>query len=440
MKFLQKLKLSNLLYNKKFTAILSVVLAFALWLGIAMTENPIRQQTFNDLSATVTLEGTAAADLGLGIVSDISSQKFSVTVSGPNYLISSLKPDDFSLSVSTTSINTADEHTLDVQVSTSITDPELKIKSVSPSTVTLKVDFIDTAIFEGEKFIAKLIGVSPSDGLVAETPIISDLQQRAITVRGPRSTVEKIASVVAYKEVNETLSNSATFDANIVLYDNNEKIIYRYTSDGTVYDANDNVITNSFLSLSFTSVKVTQPISKKKTVPCKAVFSNLPSTETAENIKYNLSNKNVTIIGTPEIVDKIEEITLSPIDIREVSKASSSFEVAPILPDGVRLFDNIQAIDVGIDVSKHVEKTFEIKNIRCKGLSDELKAKTGKSISVKICGPQSVIKNIKASDLYAVLDLTDKAAGEYAVDVDIKSDVFDNFWQIGKYTASVTIY
>ena len=71
-KFPQKYRLGQLLYNKKFTVVLSVVLAFALWLGISMTENPIRQQTFSDLSALVTLDGTAAADLGLGIVSDVS--------------------------------------------------------------------------------------------------------------------------------------------------------------------------------------------------------------------------------------------------------------------------------------------------------------------------------------------------------------------------------
>ncbi|MBQ8267334.1 MAG: hypothetical protein IJZ21_03005, partial [Clostridia bacterium] len=68
----------------------------------------------------------------------------------------------------------------------------------------------------------------------------------------------------------------------------------------------------------------------------------------------------------------------------------------------------------------------EIKNIRCLGLSGDLKAKTDKSIRVKLCGPQSVIKNIKASDLFAVIDLTDKTAGDYTVEAVIKSDVYDN--------------
>ena len=167
-----------------------------------------------------------------------------------------------------------------------------------------------------------------------------------------------------------------------MLYDSNDKILYRYTADGTVYDSNDNIITNSYLTLSFTNVKVTQPISKKKTVNCKAVFSNLPAGMTDEDIKYKLSQSKVTVIGTPEIIDKIENISLSPIDFRTVSTTASSFEVSASLPDGVKILENIEFFTVDINVSGYAETTLEIKNIRCLGLSGDLKAKTDKSIRV----------------------------------------------------------
>lgn len=434
----QKFRLSTLLYNKKFTVVLSVVLAFALWLGIAMTENPIRQQTFTDLNVVVTLEGTAASDLGLGIISDVGSQKFSVTISGPNYIVSSMKAEDFTLSASTVGINTAGTFNLEVAATSNTNKSGYTISSISPSTIDVKVDFIDTKEFT---ITPKLIGVSASEGLVAETPIISDSQQNTVTIKGPRSTIEKIASVATYAEVNDTLSSSKTFDSDVVLYDSNDKILYRYTSDGTVYDSNQNVITNSYLSLSFTSVKVTQPISRRKTVPCKAVFNNLPTGMTATDVNYKLSQSKVTIIGAPEIIDKIENVSLSAIDFRNVSTTSNSFEVSASLPDGVKILDNIDDVFiVDINVSNYEEKTLEIKNIRCLGLGNNLKAKTAQSIRVKICGPKDVIKSIKASDIFAVIDLTDKTAGDYTVEAVIKSDVFDSLWQIGSYSTSVTLY
>lgn len=434
----QKYRLGTLLYNKKFTVGLSVVVAFALWLGIAMTENPVRQQTFTDIGASVTLEGTAAADLGLGIISDVAAQRFSVTISGPNYIVSSLKSEDFSLSASTIDINSAGTFNLEVTATSNSSKSGYTITSISPSTIDVTVDFIESKEFT---IVPKLIGVSASDGLVAETPVISHSQQSTITVKGPRSTIEKIATVGTLAEVNDTLATSQTFNSDIVLYDSNDKILYRYTSDGTVYDANDNIITNSYLTLSFTSVKVTQPISKKKTVNCKAVFSNLPTGMTDEDIKYKLSVSKVSIIGTPEIVDKIESVSLSSIDFREVSASSSSFEVSASLPDGVKFLENMENVFiVDVDVSGYAETTLDIKNIRCLGLGSDLKAKTNKSIRVKICGPKSVIDSIKASDLFAVIDLTDKTAGDYTVEATVKSELYNNIWQVGTYSTSVTLY
>lgn len=433
----QFLRLNNLIFNKRFTVILSVVIAFAMWLGITMTQNPIRTQTFTDVTAAITIEGTAAADMGLGIVSDVASQKFTVTVSGPNYTVSSLKSEDFILSASLVDINSAGTYSLDVVGVSNSDKAGYTFTTISPSTIDVIVDYIDVKEFT---VIPKLIGVSASDGLVAETPVISDSQQSTITIKGPRTTMDKIASVGTLAEVNKTMSSSQTFDSDVVLYDSNDKIIYRYTADGTVYDANDNIITNSYLTLSYTTAKVMQPISKKVTISCKAVFKNLPEGMSESDISYKIDQSKVTVIGTPEVVDKLETISLSAIDFRKVSTASNVFEVSPSLPDGIKLLESIEYFTVDIDVSNYSETTLDIKNIRCTGLGDTLKAKTDSKIrNVKICGPKDVIENIKTSDLYAVIDLTDKSAGDHTVEVTVKSDVYKNIWQVGTYSTSVTL-
>ncbi len=433
----QFLRLNNLLYNKRFTVILSVVIAFAMWLGITMTQNPIRTQTFTDVTAAITIDGTAAAEMGLGIVSDVASQKFTVTVSGPNYAVSSLKTDDFILSASLVDINSAGTYSLDIVGVSNSEKTGYTFTTISPSTIDVIVDYIDVKEFN---VTPKLIGVSATDGLVAETPVISDSQQSTITIKGPRTTMDKIASVGTLAEVNKTMESSQTFDSDVVLYDSNDKIIYRYTADGTVYDANDNVITNSYLTLSYTTAKVTQPISKKATISCKAVFTNLPEGISESDISYKIDQNKVTVIGTPEVVDKLETLTLSTIDFRKVSTASNVFEVSPSLPDGVKLLESIDYFTVDIDVSNYTEKVLEVKNVRCTGLAANLKAKTDSKIrNVKICGPKDVIENIKTSDLYAVIDLTDKSAGDHTVEVTIKSDTYKNIWQVGTYSTSVTI-
>ncbi len=436
-KFSQHLRLGNLIYNKRFTAILSVIIAFALWLGITMTKNPVRTQTFTDVTAAISIEGTAAAEMGLGIVSDVASQKFNVTVSGPNYVVSALKQEDFVISASVVDINAAGTYTLDIIGTSNSNNTGYTFTSISPSTIDVTVDYIDTKEFT---LVPKLIGVSAAEGLVAETPFVSDSQQNTITVRGPRTTMDKIATVGSIADVNKKLDTTQTYNSDIVLYDSNDKILYRFTSEGLVYDANDNLITNSFLTLSFLNVKVVQPISKLATLPCKAVFNNLPEGITADDISYKINNSKVAVIGTPEVVDKIDSISLSAIDFRKVSTESSEFKVSPNLPDGVKLLDSIEYFKVNIDVKDYAEVVFDIKNIRCTGLEDGLKAKTDTRIrNVKICGPKDVIEKLKASDFYAVVDLTDKSVGDHTVEVVIKSDLYKNVWQVGTYSTSITL-
>ena len=433
----QHLRLSYLIYNKHFTVALSIVIAFAMWLGITMTQNPIRTQTFTNVSAAISIEGTAASEMGLGIVSDVASQKFTVTVSGPNYAVSSLKEEDFILTASVVDINSAGTYTLDVIGSSNSSKTGYNFTSISPSTIDVTFDYIDAKEFT---LVPKLIGVSAAEGLVAETPVVSDSQQNTITIRGPRTTMDKIAYLGTLAEVNKTLSTSQTYDSDVVLYDSNEKIIYRFTSEGLVYDASDNLITNSFLTLSFTSVKVLQPISKMATVSCKAVFSNLPEGMSESDISYKIDQTKVTIIGTPEVVDKINSISLSTIDFRKVSASSNIFEVAPSLPDGVKLLESIDYFTVSIDSSNYAEVVFDVKSIRCTGVGENLKAKTDTRIrNVKICGPKDVVSQLKASDFYAVVDLTDKSAGDHTVEAVIKSDIYKNVWQVGTYSTSITL-
>ncbi len=433
----QPLQLGSLIYKKRFTTVLSIVLAFALWLGITMTQNPIRTQTFTDVTAAISIDGTAAAEMGLGIVSDIASQKFTVTLSGPNYAVSSLKEDDFVLSASLVDINSAGTFTLDVVGVRNSNKTDYTFTSISPSTIDVTFDYIDIKEFT---LVPKLVGVSAAEGLIAESPVISNAQNTTITIKGPRTTMDKIASVGTLAQVNKTLNTSQTYDSDIVLYDSNDKIIYRFTAEGHVYDANDNLITNSFLTLSFSSVKVVQPISKKATVSCKAVFTNLPEGMTDSDVLHTIDQNKVTIIGTPEIVDKIENISLSAIDFRTVSTSSNKYEVSPILPDGVKLLESIEFFTVDIDTSNYAEVVLDVKNIRCIGLAEGLKAKTDTRIrNVKICGPKNIIEKIKASDFYAVVDLTDKSQGEHTIDAVIKSDIYKNVWQVGTYSTSISL-
>ncbi len=436
-KLLSSHKIRELFNNKKITVTISLLASFIIWLVIMISQNPIRQQSFTDIKANISIENTVASELGLGIVSDVASQNFTVTVSGPNYIVSTLKPEDFILSADVTDVNASGTYTLEIVGSRNSNKSGYTFTSINPSTIEVAFDYIDTKEFT---VIPKLLGVSAADGLVAEAPIISNSEQSTISIKGPRSLINRIAGVSTYAEINKTLSSTQTYDCDIVLFGANEEIIYRYTSDGRVLNKAGEEVNAPNLTMAFTSIKVTQPISKKVSVPVKPTFTNLPVGISLSDLSVTVDYNTINVIGTPDVVGKISEVSLSAIDFRNVYSGGNSFEVSAILPDGAKILESIKVFIVKIDTSKFAERTFNVSDIRCTGLASGLTSKTDTRIkNVKICGPATVINSLKASDFYAVVDLTDKSAGVHTVDVTIKSEKYNNVWQVGTYSTAVTI-
>lgn len=431
------INLRKLFSNKKFNVILSLLLSFIIWLVVMINQNPVRSQTFTDVTASISVENTVLNDLGLGIVSDVSSQKFSVTISGPNYIVSAVKPEDFLLTASVTDISSAGTYTLNIVGARNSSKSGYTFASITPSTIDVMFDYIDTKEFT---VVPKIVGVKASDGLVADTPVIASNDNSTITIKGPRSIMDTITSVGAVATINQTLGVTTSYDADIVIYGENDKIIYRYGADQRIYDADNNPIESTPLTLGFTTAKVTQPIMKKATLKVKSVFSNLPEGITADSISRTVDHTSVSVIGTPDVIDKLSEISLSAIDIRNVSTTSNSFEVSAVLPDGVKLIDNIEFFTVTVDTSKYIEKTFNVNELKFTGLSSSVSVKSSAKIkNVKLCGPASVINAITAEELYASIDLSDKTAGEYTVDAVIKSKSHNQFWQVGTYSTTVKL-
>ena len=420
MKFLSNFSFRKLFSNKRFTIPFSVLLSFIIWLMISINQKPNMDRTFADVTVSINLENTYVAENKMSIIGDISQQKFTVVVRGPSYLVSALTSNDFSLYASAAEVDAPGEYNLQVSATKASNNAEYEIMSITPSTIGVNFDYIETKEFTIE---ALAEGAVAAEGLIAETGVVGGTEKDTVTIEGPRTTINAIEKVVALASVNKTLESSETFDASIVLYD----------ADGNTIDPKN-------LTLSSTNVKVTVPISKKKTIPVIVEFSNLPSNFDKSTLSCTIDHPTVTVIGKPDTVDKITQISLSPIDISAVSLNASSFDVSAKLPEGVRLLDNIEVFTVSIDLSGYIEKTFTVETVKNTGLSSSLTVSGTDTIrNVKIIGPKSAVNKISAEDISATLNLTDKKAGEHSVAATFSIDGYNNVWAVGTYNTTVTI-
>ncbi len=420
MKFFEKFSFRKLLDNKRYTLILSLCIAFFLWLTITINQKPIMDRTFSDITVNVNLENTFAAENQMSIIGDISQQKFTVIVSGPSYAVSSLDASQLGLYASAASVVEPGNYNLEVAATASTANAEYEIVSISPQTLNVDFDYIETKEFT---ILAKADGAVAEEGLIAENGVVSGAESDTVTIKGPRMVLNKIDTVVAYAKVNKTLSQSESFDAELILY-----------------DAEGKGIDTSNLNMSFSKVKVTVPVSKKKTVPVKVEYSNLPEGFDVSSLKSKIDHANVTVIGTPETVDKTTQVSLSPIDITQITATSNSFDVSAKLPEGVRMLDNIDHFTVEIDTSDFVEKIITVSKIKYVDVGSGLSASGSKSIkNIKIYGPRAVINSFDEKEAYAIVSLLDKKAGEHTVNASINFESSKKIWAIGTYNVSITV-
>ena len=420
MKRLPSFSIKDLLYNKKFAVTFSILTAFVIWLIISLYQTPEREQTFNDVPLSINTKGTVVEELGMGIINDISEARVSVTVYGPNYVVSSLDDEDLIVTASLSDVTSPGTYVLQLTPVKANKRDDYSFVSIYPSSISAKFDYIDTQEFE---VVPQAEGVSAVSNLIAEAPVLSSTDNSKITIKGPRAEMKKIASVIAVAKVNKVLDVTTSFDAQIKLL-----------------DADGNEIDKTPFTLGADTVKISVPISKKATFNLVPTFSNAPSDDAKNNLSIKLDIDSITVIGPPNTIDSMQNIQLSPIDYTQISKSNGTFNLTPVFPDGVKSLDNVEQIVAQINTSSLAEKTFNISNIEFINKADSITTASATNIkNVKICGPSRVIRNLTESDFKAIVDLKGKSSGEYTMNVTITCHSNPVVWQVGKYTVSVTL-
>ncbi|MBP5617793.1 MAG: hypothetical protein J6X61_01405, partial [Clostridia bacterium] len=231
------------------------------------------------------------------------------------------------------------------------------------------------------------------DDLVAELPVLTESSTKVLSVSGPKTEVDRIRSVVARAEVNQQLEKTTSFDADILLLD----------SEGNTIDA-------SRMQLGFKSAEIMVNVSMIRTLPVRAVFNGKPADL---DLSYSLSEQEIAVIGTPDVVKAMTEVDLEPIECGHITSDHNVFERSASLPSGVRLYDNNAAstVTVTVDTGSYITKTIKINTVTFTGLASGMKATLQNAQSVTVMGTRSEVNAMTASDVIVTVDVTGKSAG-----------------------------
>lgn len=382
--------------------VLAFLIASFTWLLVVNTDDPETDKTYTNIPVKVVNTEVITNNNSTYQILDGTSE-VDVTVTAKRSELSKIDAEDI--------VATADfkELTLGTQIPISVSikgENGRDAKAIaSPRNLQVKIDAETKNNFP---ITATSVG-TPRDGY-----IIGDLSANPekITISGPKTVIDSINKVMA--EVNVSgLSENATLEAGLVLY-----------------DVNNNVIDQAQLSnnLGEDGLTVDVELYQIKSIPINLDTSGITAAEGYKIGEIKAEPKEVQVTGDEK---KIKDLTaidipasaLSATDLTE--RTERVIDISDYLPEGVQLVDDTtDSIVVSITIEQPGARTFEVPTnaIMVKNLADDLDMsyKDAVDVVIQIRGPSEVL------DVYSIakkvsIDLKDyKDPGTYTVPVDVE--------------------
>ncbi len=207
---------NDLMNNNKFVLVLSLFIAFLVWVAVAMYASPEESYTIYNIPITVNTENSLVAQKGYKNFWQ-SDEAIDVTVTGPRYLITTLTPDDILVSANLNTVDSVGISQLSLRVSLKQESQDITISQQSKTSVRIYFDA------ELEKEVNIYLDKTVFDNKIAEGYQMrsADLPVTSVKITGPATEVNKIVRAEATPVLpEELLFETATIPLDMILQGN----------------------------------------------------------------------------------------------------------------------------------------------------------------------------------------------------------------------------
>ena len=420
-----KFSFTELVRDNRFIAVLSFVIAFVIWIWIAIEKSPEVQQVITDVPVQLNLENTIPEQLGLQIFGE-SEFNVDVTVKGKKYIVASLEKDDIQVVANINRVDSAGLWTLQLKVAPTDGSDDFTISSSSQTFVEVYFDKYKELEVALEGIVdTKLESYVPEDCLAGDIV----LSKNTVLISGPASEINRVTGVSATATIENVLEKTTTFDTKIVI-NTTDGIPLEYTS----INAGDSNITMAV------------PVLKVVTLPTAVEFKNAPSYFINTPLKYTVYPSTVKVAIPVDAIDTTEHFIVDTIDFADISNSYNTFYVNEDSITSYKIMDeNIKRFRISVNASDMSTKTMSIPSSAVKIKNDrddfDVRLNSTKDITVTLVGPQADIDAITADNIRIEVDTADKTIvndtkvlqGKVIVSGDY------NCWAIGKYDIKVAV-
>ena len=411
----------GLFYNNYFLMAFSVLIAFAIWMGISFSDTTTEMtRTIRGVRLEYSNLPDSVTQLGLTVIDTPANvDKVDVTITGKQYIVSQVTAEDLSAYIRLSDVTSATNYTAEVKVVATGRNKDFTIQKVDPQIVNVRLDRMTTKEYT---LSSSTNEYNAAEGYTLKTPILRDT---TVVISGPATDMQQIARVVAEATVPDEIDKTATYSATIHLYD-------EYGQE----------INNSLLELNTAQTELTIVAMRLKAIPLELEYQNAPASMGKNMI--SLSPQSINISVPSDLYDSLDSLTVGTLDFAQVNMDSTHFEfdINGVLPTGCTNEDDISTLIATVNLSGMRTREFDVSNIRIDAPpSDKIVEMLTQSVRLTITGPAGEIERMTSEDITVVVNMStnQNTLGQHEISAQIEMKNGSGCWVYGSPTVFVRI-
>lgn len=405
--------------NKLYSVLLSVAVAFGLWLYVITNVSEQADWTFYDIP--VFREGEAVLSERNLMVTDISTTAVSLHLSGTRDDLNKIDNKNTSVRIDLSSITEPGEKiSLNYKPSypSDVSANAFEIKDKSPASIFVSVDYRRT--FEIPVRV-QWTGTRSENYIYDTENYVLDYP--TVTITGPASVADNIHHAEIEVDLTgkvESISES-----------------FRYTlcdKDGQPVDAQQ-------ITTNVEEIRLNAQIHRIKEMQLVADVL-YGGGATSLNTTVSIEPKSIRVSGGEAVLAELGDVfTVCTINLAEIERSSPDIRYTITLPEGVTNQTGVSEAMVSVRITGLKTKEFTIENFRVENVPEGMKAEIiNANLTIKVRGPEEEISALKEQDITAVVDFSNAEVGTatYKANI-IFSEKFPNVGAMKTNSVSATV-
>lgn len=373
----------KILKNNFSIKLLALFLASLLWIFVYVSEARTVKLPFS-----IPIETRGLDESLVAVISPEESNAYLTVIAEKNSW-EKLTPEDFAVYVD---LLGKKEGNYSVTVQYSAKNPNVSITEINPSVINIAVEQASTKLVS---VVAKYSGVPASGLVVRETKFEPD----KVTIKGPKSIIDKTAVAEALIELNGESSN---IEKNVAIIG---KDVNSNEIAGLIYDPEE--------------VKASISIGKgglSKQLIIKPAFNGTPAKgKWISGFTVDPSNALTIISGENSDLKYIET---NKIDVSGLTE-SKDFQVSLNLPEGVSLNESIEKVKVSVEISGQSTTKEVVLGLKYSSLTNlKVSAISPNQVSGLVSGSSDLLAGLDANNSFITFNLANyNSPGTYTLDI-----------------------